>query len=81
MTQKEFVVKKLKDDGFITRNFCLKNYISRLGSIICNLKKEGWNIEGKNDDNDYVYEVKGSPFKTMYYRLPDGSIISKVIHI
>jgi len=77
MTQKEFVIKKLKDDNFISRNYCLKNYISRLGAIINTLNKEGWNIKGRVDNRDYLYEVKGSPLKRVYYRLPDGEIISK----
>lgn len=81
MTQKQFVVKKLNTDGYITRNFALRNYISRLGAIICDLKSEGWNIEGKNEDRDYIYEVKGNPFKKVIYKVQgiDKEIISYVI--
>lgn len=66
-TQKEWVVKQLKDKGFITRNECLKNYISRLGSIIWNLKNEGWEFDAKYVNfttpfgrkvKDFKYEVK-----------------------
>lgn len=79
MSQRQFVVNKLKTDGFITRNFALKNFISRLSAIILTLKEEGWNIEGKDDNGDYIYEVKGSPFKKEYFRLPDGQIITRII--
>ena len=42
MTQKEWVVKKLKKDGYVTRNEALRRRISRLSSIIYDLKKQGW---------------------------------------
>ena len=71
-TQKEFVVSKLKKDGSISRNFCLSNYISRLGSIINNLNREGWQLDGENKDGDYIYKVKDSPFRKVVYTLPDG---------
>lgn len=79
MSQKQFVINKLNTNGFITRNYCLKNYISRLSALILNLKNEGWNIEGRDDNGDYIYEVKGSPFKKEYFTLPDGQIISRII--
>lgn len=62
-SQKERVIKKLLADGEITRNQCLKNYISRLGAIICTLKSEGWDFETKNVKGDYVYKVTVCPFK------------------
>lgn len=72
-SQKEFVISQLKKNGSISRNFCLGNYISRLGAIVNQLNKEGWNLEGSNQDNgDYLYKVKQSPFKKVIYRLADG---------
>ena len=63
-TQKQFVLNELSTRGYITRNFCLKNYISRLGAIICELKKEGYVIEAKNLKTalgiDYIYHLKGT---------------------
>jgi len=63
-SQKQFVLNELKTKGHITRNYCLKNFISRLGAIILTLKKEGYIIEGKNlkSDNgiDYIYRLKGT---------------------
>ena len=65
-TQKQFVVEHLRGDGFITRNECIKNFISRLGAIICDLKKEGWVFEKPHyfrTDNgqDFIYRVEDKP--------------------
>lgn len=81
-TQKTRVLKRLKERGMITRNECLATFpaITRLGAIICQLKKEGWNIEGKDEGNDYVYraEIKETP-KPQVVQLPDGTHIVKII--
>jgi len=56
--QIDIVKRELQEKGFITRNWCLKNYISRLGAIIHLLKKE-MDIKGKYHKyeygKDYVY--------------------------
>jgi len=61
-TQKDLVLSELRVNGFITRNFCLSRYISRLGAIICDLKKEGYDIEASwvktEYGKDYVYKLK-----------------------
>lgn len=44
-TQKQWVKEQIKSNGFITRNQCLKNFISRLGAIIFELKEEGMEFE------------------------------------
>ena len=68
MTQKEWVLLELKaNEGKITRNHCLRNYISRLGAIICDLKKDGYNISGSYVEvktpfgkrKDYQYRIEG----------------------
>jgi hypothetical protein len=59
MTQKQRILNQLKTKGYITRNQCLKNFISRLGARIKDLKNEGYIIEGKNIKTqygeDYIY--------------------------
>lgn len=69
-SQEEIVVEQLNRYGEISRNFCLKNYISRLSSIIFNLKKEGWKFEGQYRDyaygKDYVYCVKEKPVLKLF---------------
>jgi hypothetical protein len=57
------VIKKLLRDGFITRNECLKNYISRLSAIIQVLEEEGWKFDAKDYDKDYIYRVLHCPIK------------------
>jgi len=44
-TQKQWVENILFEDGKVTRNKCLKNYISRLGAIISMLKADGYDFE------------------------------------
>ena len=55
--QKQFVLKKLLEDNFITRNHCLRNYISRLGAIMCDFKNEGLKFNTMYNEGDYVYYV------------------------
>lgn len=61
-TQMEWVLQQLRAKGYITRNECLRNYISRLGAIICDLNKEGYDITGENMHTeygrDYIYKIK-----------------------
>jgi len=45
MTQREIVLKKLKDEGTITNMWAIQNGIWRLGARIAELRTEGLNIE------------------------------------
>ncbi|NCD11024.1 MAG: hypothetical protein EOL93_00605 [Epsilonproteobacteria bacterium] len=60
-SQKEYVIKRLMEDGQISRNHCLSHYISRLGAIICDLKKDGFEISGDyekvGNGKDFVYRL------------------------
>ena len=62
MTQKQEVLKQLKEFGYVSRNRALQNYISRLSAIILDLKKEGLKLEGEHRKTqygqDYVYLIK-----------------------
>lgn len=69
-TQKEFVIDCLVKNGVISRNYCLKNYISRLSAIILDLQHEGWTFitfTGKQKNfkkehwNNYYYQVISKP--------------------
>lgn len=76
-TQKDRVVSKLLKDGFITRNECLRNFISRLGAIICDLEREGWEFEAKyTKDRDYLYKVLKCPLKKVIYTVGDKQIVT-----
>lgn len=64
-SQKEIVLKKLRSEGFVTRNWCLQNYISRLSSIMLTLKKEGINFRTEDMENgDYKYTLLDKPKRT-----------------
>ena len=65
-TQKEKVRQQLLTVGYVTRNWALSRFITRLGAIVYELKQEGLNIEGfYNNDKlygpnkrDYIYKIK-----------------------
>ena len=57
-TQSDWTINQLEKYGFVTRNTALKNYISRLGAIICDLKKANWQIKG-----EYVKTKSGVDYK------------------
>lgn len=61
MKQRDWTIKQLLTYGKVSRNEALKNFISRLGAIICDLKADGFHIEGKNVKTaygkDYVYTL------------------------
>ena len=65
-TQKQWVISQLKENGEITRNQCLKNYISRLSGIIQVLEEEGWTFYPHRLDGDYVYTVIDKPMRVVY---------------
>ena len=76
LSQKQRVVKQLLKDGYITRNACLQNFISRLGAIICDLEEEGWQFEAKytDDKKNYVYKIVKTPLKKIVYKVGDKTI-------
>lgn len=81
-SQKEWVISILNREGKISRNFCLQNYITRLGALVNLLNKEGWVItggyEGKSLGRDFVYRVEKSPYKkiTRYVSVLNKTIVS-----
>jgi hypothetical protein len=54
-TQEEIVLKQLLTKGYVSRNWCLKRYIRRLGAIICRLKNSGWKFKAQYVKGDYIY--------------------------
>lgn len=67
MTQEQRVKKRLIERGYITRNQCLdtRPNITRLGAIICRLKKDGWDFHTDEKNNDFIYTVKVNPIKKL----------------
>ena len=80
--QKMIVWTQLREEGTVTRNWCLAKGITRLGAIICLLKKEKKvEIEGKylpktTGKRDYAYaidlEKQPKRIKYMTFREVDG---------
>ena len=64
-SQKNIITLKLLDDGFVSRNWALNRYITRLANYIFELKKDGWEfsqsykIDGIS--KDFVYYAKKIP--------------------
>lgn len=61
--------------GGISRNWALKNYISRLSAHILELRKEGWEFETKRHNGNYIYLVTHCPLQAIEYRLGDRIIL------
>lgn len=62
-TQEDFVLACLNTHGEVSRNHCLRNYITRLSAIMYDLKKNGLQFEVERRDGDYYYKlVKDSLF-------------------
>ena len=72
-TQKKWVLDQIKEKGFITRNECLKVYISRLGAIICDLQKDGYKFTAEYQKTpygqDYVYTLTGQSIQQALFNL------------
>lgn len=83
MSQKQKILKILREQGEVSRNTALQMFITRLGAIINDLKKEGMNIEGHWDiterGRDYKYVLLDKPKKIEEFRLNGELIHRKVI--
>lgn len=84
--QEEWVKKVLLDNGEISRNYALQNYVSRLGAIMCNLKDEGWNFEASYiktpNGRDYVYKLVGTqPMEKKEYFVQGQLVATKYVKV
>jgi len=62
MTQLEIVINYLQTTGEVSRNTCIReHYITRLGAIINNLKKKGWEFTTEDRNGDYIYKLVRQP--------------------
>lgn len=77
-SQKDKVLTELRSQGFVTRNWALRNFISRLGAIMCDLKKDGIEFETKRIEGDYGYILQDKPKATEVYRV-NGEIVGKKV--
>ena len=60
-TQLNFIKEHILKYGYISRNFCLRNWITRLGARIIDLEKQGFKFSAGYEDmasgKDYVYRL------------------------
>lgn len=74
-TQLNWVKKKLREDGKVSRNQALSVYISRLGARIDDLRKAGWQIDSKsvkeNGGTNFYYFLSNAP-KKLTITIKDG---------
>lgn len=62
MTQLEIVTDYLRTTCEVSRNTCIReHYVTRLGAIINNLKKKGWEFKTEDRNGDYVYILVKDP--------------------
>lgn len=77
-SQKEIIKEQLRANGYVSRNWALDNFISRLGAIIADLKKEGFVFKANYDKGNYEYHLVGVPMKKVSHvdlvEGPDGKI-------
>lgn len=63
--QIKIVKDHLREKGYISRNYCLSMYISRLSAIIAKLRDEGWSFKAEFEDTgngkDYKYHLLREP--------------------
>lgn len=82
MSQKQKILKILREQGEVTRNTALKMSITRLSAIIKDLKKEGMNIEGHWDiteqGKDYKYVLLDKPKKVEVFSM-GGEVIHRKV--
>jgi hypothetical protein len=69
-TQREIILERINITGEVSRDFALRNFISRLGAIIDKLKSEGYEFDAYYQDyidnggrpaKDYVYKLLKRP--------------------
>ena len=74
-TQLEYVKKLLFNNGEVSRNHLLQQFITRGGARINDLKNEGWEIDGEyrktEHGKDFVYVLIKSPLKKVEYTIPE----------
>src|ERR1043165_1889781 len=56
-TQLDIIRTQIDDEGYVSRNWCLLRFITRLGARICDLRAEGYEFTTSFEGGDYVYKI------------------------
>ncbi len=78
MSQKTIVLKQLRSEGRVTRNWCLDKRITRLAAIMLDLKHEGVNFDTEETAHDYIYTLKDKPKEIIEYKV-QGEVVGRKI--
>lgn len=78
-TQALWVKEQLKAYGEISRNSCLKAFISRLGAIVQKLENEGYVFTTERRDGDYVYKLVTVPMRKSYEYVNEGGVMKPIV--
>lgn len=62
-TQEQIVKDRIDEAGEVSRNWCLRHFITRLAAIISNLKAQGYIFETERREGDYVYKKSDGQLK------------------
>ena len=87
LSQKERVEKMFKEQGFVSRNYFIDleyNKITRLGALICDMRKDGWLIDTKitKSPKDTIYTATPKRVEKWIVMFPEGDkVIEKKIFI
>lgn len=65
-TQKQIVWAQLSKKGYVSRNWCLSKFITRMASLATRLRYEGTDIRGY-----WGYNITNKGGKDFYYVLAD----------
>ena len=71
-SQMVLVEKYIRDNGYISRNWCIRKFITRLSAIIFILKEKGYSFETKKIGatngavGDFIYTATEMPKKPTY---------------
>jgi len=57
-TQFQVIWAKLRTTGIVSRNWCLKRNITRLGAYMADIKRSGVKFSANYDGGDYKYRLK-----------------------
>lgn len=77
-SQIQWVKEQLGQYGEISRNTCLKAYISRLGAIIQKLEYQGYTFKPERRKGDYVYVMTAVPTRKVYEYVNEGGMMKPV---
>ncbi len=80
-TQISRVLRTLKETGVASRNQFLDlqyDKITRLGAVVCLLRKQGYDITTQETKNDTIYSLKPKGIKTLY--VEGGEVIKKYVY-